>query len=1024
MERPERQPAGVAREQAGPDTTQDHHAPSLTIQLLGGFAVSIGGRPVPDAAWGLQKARSLVKLLALAPDGRLPRDQVLDRLWPDFAPGAAQNNLYSTLGVARKALAPAGLRLRGGLLVIEPPGPLLVDAARFEQLAAAARRSDDPADYEAALALYGGDLLPDDPYEEWTIGPRERLRDLFRGLLRAVAARYESRGDRPAALAALERLVAADRLDEAARAELMRLHALGGNRAGALRHYEALREALASELDAEPGREIRRLYGDIATGRFPPAQPAVAAPPAAPPAPATAAPALPVPLTRLIGRERELAEVRALLAPRDGGARLVTLTGIGGSGKTRLALAVAQGSGDDFPAGAHFVALAGLISDPGQLAPVAETVAATLGIREEVGRSTVAALIAALRPRPALLILDNCEQVIDAVAELVAALLAACPALRVLATSREALRLSGETAWPVPQLAVPDDDRTPPEALATYPSVALFVERVRGRRPDFALTPETAPAVVAICRRLAGLPLALELAAARSGVLSVGQIAARLDDALGTLASRERGLPQRQQSLRAALDWSYDLLSAGEQALFRRLAIFAGGCDLPAVEVIAGEGADDPLATLESLVDKSLVLVEPAGDEARYRLLEPVRQYAAARLAPDEARAAHERHAAFFAGLAAASAAALVGAEQAAWIARLRRDADNLRAALAWLRQSGAAEAGLRFCRDLYRFWVALIQHEEGRRWFATFLDLAGPDAHPGISPAVRAAALFTIGRFVFEQGDNEAAAGYARRALAVAERQGDRGAVALALTLLGHIQQRSGDYAAARSSHAAALAIREAGGAARDKALSLSGLGLAASAEGDAATARAYSTRAIALARAAGDLDLAARIGIDLGQAERAAGDLGAARGALEAALALARAGGYRLTMARSLNELADLAVEQREVRRARDILAEALALVREVGVLPDLVNSLDAAAALAAATGEARPALRLAAAAAAQAAQAGIARPPAAQAWRERALAPARAALGAAASAAWAAGQSLALDDALAEARAIATG
>jgi predicted ATPase len=332
---------------------------------------------------------------------------------------------------------------------------------------------------------------------------------------------------------------------------------------------------------------------------------------------------LPLQVNRFIGREREMTAVRGLLTT----SRLLTLAGAGGSGKTRLALQVATDLLDEFEHGVWWVELAAL-SDP-LLVP--QAVASALGLPERAGCTVTEALADALRPKHVLLVLDNCEHLLAACVQLIETLLHTCPQLRVLVTSREALTITGETIWLVLPLRVPDTYQPPPiEGLLTYEAVQLFVERARSVRPSFTLTPENASAVVQVCRRLDGMPLAIELAAARIRALSVEQIVARLDDAYRLLTGGSRSALPRQQTLRAAMDWSYHLLSAHEQAFFRRLSVFAGSFSLEAAEAIcAGEPGEayDVLDVLASLIEKSLVLVEQRSGAARYRLLETIRQY-------------------------------------------------------------------------------------------------------------------------------------------------------------------------------------------------------------------------------------------------------------------------------------------------------------------------------------------------------------------------------------------------------------
>ncbi|MGH3090644.1 MAG: ATP-binding protein, partial [Rubrobacteraceae bacterium] len=409
---------------------------------------------------------------------------------------------------------------------------------------------------------------------------------------------------------------------------------------------------------------------------------------------------LPLELTSFIGREKEISEVKGLLE----GTRLLTLTGSGGCGKTRLALEVAADVAKDFDDGAWWVGLASL-SDA-DLAPKAA--ASALGARERPGRTLTEALSDHLRYRKLLLVLDNCEHVIASCAALADALLRFCPGLRVLATSREALGVAGEVSWPVPSLSLPDPGHPPSsESLARYEAPRLFVERAAAS--TFAPTKRSAAAVAHLCHRLDGIPLAIELAAARTRVLSAEQIDARLDDCFRLLTTGSRTALPRQRTLQATMDWSHDLLDRDERTVFRRLSVFAGGFTLEAAEkVCAGDGIEeeDALDLLARLVDQSLGVFRGEGGEARYRLLETIRQYGGEKLRESgEARATRRRHADFFHSLAEEAKPKLVGTEQASWLERLETEHDNLRATLGWLEEEGEAERGLRLATALLRFW-------------------------------------------------------------------------------------------------------------------------------------------------------------------------------------------------------------------------------------------------------------------------------------------------------------------------------
>ncbi len=430
---------------------------------------------------------------------------------------------------------------------------------------------------------------------------------------------------------------------------------------------------------------------------------------------------LPATTTALVGREGDVRDLRQTVL--DGHGRLVTLTGAGGSGKTRLGLAVGADLVSSFPDGVWLVSLAS-VEDP-QLVPSA--VASVFNLRERPDESLRDVLITYLAQRQLLLLLDNCEHLVDASAELVASLRHSSPRLRILATSREPLHVDGEVAWRVQPLAFPDPGASPPfEQLDQYPAMQLFAARAAAVHGDFAVTSTTAPVVAAICARVAGLPLAIELAAASVRVLGVNEILERLDDAFDLLVGGTRTAPGRQQTMQAALDWSYRLLTPPAQVVFRRLAVFAGGCSLEAAEAVCCDGeiaGRHVLGLLTRLVDTSLVQVDTLDGRARYRLLEPVRQYAQQRLLTSgEAPAVAGRHASYFLELAEQAETELHGPRQTTWLNRLARDHDNLRAASRCASEAGETERLLRVGAALFIFWMAKGFLSEGRRWLDPLL--------------------------------------------------------------------------------------------------------------------------------------------------------------------------------------------------------------------------------------------------------------------------------------------------------------
>ncbi len=508
---------------------------------------------------------------------------------------------------------------------------------------------------------------------------------------------------------------------------------------------------------------------------------------------------LPVQLTPLIGREHEVTAVMRLL--RREKVRLVTLTGPGGTGKTRLALQVASELGDVFVGGVFFVSLASL-NDPMLVIP---TIARALGMRENMGQPAFVRLVEVLQQQPVLLLLDNFEQIVEAAPQ-VADLLTSCPQLKLLVTSREVLHVRSEHEFAVPPLALPDPAHLPRlAALARTPAVALLLRRAQAARSEFKLTSTNARAVAEICVRLDGLPLAIELAAARLKLLSPQALLARLDQPLSILTGGARDVPARQQTLRNTIEWSYQLLPAGEQRLFRCLSVFVSGCSLQAAEAVCagpGDGAGRVLDGVASLVDKSLLQrvkqTEEGSEEQedqRLLMLETIREYGLETLeASGEGLATRQAHADYFLHLAEEAEPALKGPRLVAWLERLEREHDNLRAALQWAVKSGSAEVALRLGIALERFWVVRGQRNEGLAFLQRALA-----ASAGVATPIRAKALLAAARLAFNQSNYEQGEGLAQEGLALFRGLGDRRGIALSLNRLGVAAWRRGDFRAAR---------------------------------------------------------------------------------------------------------------------------------------------------------------------------------------------------------------------------------
>jgi predicted ATPase/DNA-binding SARP family transcriptional activator len=650
---------------------------AIRLKLLGGFSAEVDEVPVPDRAWRLRKGRTLVKLLALASRHTLHRGQLIDELWPEHDPPRAANNLDQAVHAVRRALGPGSITVREELVSLGAQCEVDVDA--FETAAAAARSSHSSAAIAAAASLFAGELLPEDRYEPWTEPRRSLLREQFASLGLELAERCEREGRLADSVNWAQRVLSDEPLHEPAHRFLMRAYARNGRRQDALQQFERLRADLRRQLEAEPDDATRALYRELlATSAAPSGR------------------RLPVQLTSFVGREREVAEVAELLAAE----RMLTLTGTGGAGKTRLAIAAAQAASDHFGDGMWFVDL-GRIAEP---ALVGEEAATAVGIQIPAQRSSADALAQHLATQTALIVLDTCEHLVDACAVLAEELLRRCPRVTILATSREPLRCRGERLWRVP-------------GLGAQEAVELFTARVAEADPTFALAAGNREDVTELCERLDGMPLAIELAAARAGVLPLGTVAGRLRASLDAFGAGARTALTRQQTLRATIAWSYDLLDEPEAALFVRLAAFAGSFDIDAVEAVCSGGAvrdAEVIDLLARLVAKSLVTVDDAAT-GRYRLLDTIRQYAAEQLeAKGERTTVEERLRAW---------AQQLGTRRHD-PTELELDHDNIRAALASGVQSDP-DAALLLAATVWRFWLDRSYLTEGARQLRAALDRA-----------------------------------------------------------------------------------------------------------------------------------------------------------------------------------------------------------------------------------------------------------------------------------------------------------
>ena len=894
----------------------------VTFGLLGPLEAIRDGERLP---LGARKARAVLALLLLHANDAVAPDRLIEDLWAGRPPPSAATAVQNYISHLRKVLDPQ--RRRGDpleLLSTEPAGyrlcvrPGQIDAERFDGLvrdgmeALVGGRAEEAASLlREALALWRGAPLADFTYEPWAQGAVGRLEE---ARLSALEGRIEADlvlARHGQLVGELESLTVEFPLRERLRGQLMLALYRSGRQAEALDVFIETRRKLVEEIGLEPGPELQRLHVAILNHE------SALAMPTRPAAPSANLPAAPTPL---IGREHELAALKEKFGRPD--VRLLTLTGTGGTGKTRLALALAGAVLPRFRDGVFFVDLAS-VTDP-SLVP--SSVMQALEVKEKPGERLTDVLTAHLRDRRLLLILDNFEQVLDA-APRIAELLAACPGLKLIATSRAALHLSAEHEYPVPPLRVPDPTALPEfGALLRYESVALFVTRAQAVRPDIRLTPENARAIAEICTALDGLPLAIELAAARSKVLAPAALLRRLDHRLEVLTGGARDRPARHQTLVRAIDWSHSLLAGGEQRLFARLAVFSGGFDLESANAVCGLGGEPGLDVLEgltSLVDNSLLRPpQTYGDEPRFRMFETIREYAWRRLhARGEHDTARRAHADWYADLAEEADRHLTpGPDQTVWTARLAREHDNVRAALAWASQAGEPELGLRLATAVSRSWQLRGHVHEARNRLADAMRRA-PDAEPALRAralssaltlariegdhssgralleealgAHRAAAdhkeigrtLSHLGAVAISAGEFERAEDLLQQGLDLLREVGDGAELAGALDNLADLALNTGDFARAADVSQEALVLYRQSGFEGDLTLTLLNAGLAAMHEGRDEDARTHLREALAGAKAFGDLDnivygldALAALGVSRGRCEDAASVLGTA--------------------------------------------------------------------------------------------------------------------------------------------------
>jgi predicted ATPase/DNA-binding SARP family transcriptional activator len=706
----------------------------MQITLFDGLSVQNGDLTLRQ--FQTYKTGALLAFLAFYGQRQHPREQLVNLLWPDAEPTAGRNRLTQALVWLRPRLESVE-RERGTILVSDRhtigllPGSIKTDVAEFEEaLLTATSRIEPGRQIEAlrrAVDLYRGELLPG-YYEDWVLTERQRLFEQFLYALQRLVELYTESQQFDRALDCARRALAADPVSESVHLSLIRLLARTGQPAAGLRQFREMEQILQRELDEKPSAAALSLINQIRRN-----EPEIVR---LQPSLWTTGQKLPAPLTRFFGRTEEIDQIRTIIT--EGKGRLLSLIGTGGCGKTRLAIEAATRMLSAYNGAVWFVPLSDI--QDGSLIP--KTIADIIRIPGSEASAPLELVCEWLSWRPALLVLDNLEHLIDEVAPLIQDMLARVPSLVILTTSRQRIGVAGErevtvAPLPTPSLSLSLSETIDPETLLQSESVQLFVDRAQSVRSTFRLTSENAPVIVKLMDRLEGIPLSMELCAAWAQTLAPSQMLSQLSQPFDLLVSRHSEVLPRHQSLRAMLQYSWEQLPSPLQTLFRRLSVFRSGWTLPAAEAIcleAGNGtggapsglqARDPLTALR---ERSLITVEEAGSEMRYRMLETVREFAAEKQASiSDQEDVRQRHVAYFLQVAEAASPHLAGSDQAKWLNQLERDHDNLRAALGWTYSSGEAHLGLRLAHALTPFWEGRGYLGEGQQWLARLLSLEKP---------------------------------------------------------------------------------------------------------------------------------------------------------------------------------------------------------------------------------------------------------------------------------------------------------
>jgi predicted ATPase/DNA-binding SARP family transcriptional activator len=887
----------------------------LEVRLLGSFEITYQKETVAIPS---RPAQSLFAYLILSAGSSHRREKLAGLLWPDSLEETARDNLRHALWRIRKALPS---KLITEYLIADNLTIAFNGSAEYWLDVTPLEKADENASSDelmTILSAYRGELLPGF-YDDWVVLEREHLYSIFEHTMARLLSILKEEKRWLEILDWGERWIKLGQKPEPAFRALLSAHAATGDMSKVAATYERCVKSLR-EFGVEPSEQTRLLYKELKSGKetVGTQNKPFSIPSKQKPETITN---IPVPLTSFIGREKELKEIERLLS----NSRLLTLTGSGGVGKTRLAIKTASDLIKKFKDGVFWVDLVSLSDE--NLIP--QEIAQALHIRETPQESLLETLKDHLKMKELLIVLDNCEHLIRACAQYAEQLLAACPKVKILATSIEALGLFNETIWQVPSLPLPKMEQTIPlQELREFASIALFVERAGYAKSGFALTEQNVRSVAQICQRLDGIPLAIELAAARNKVLSVDEIAARLDDRFSLLTAGSRTAIPRHQTLRATIDWSHDLLSEQERILFRRQAVFAGGFTLEAAEAVCSFGElkrSDILELLGRLVDKSLVIVEQAATtgETRYRLLETIRQYALEKLAGiGEAREIRDQHLDFFVKLADQAESYIFGDQSAVRFKWLDQELDNIRAAIEWSTNSGKAVAALQITGALVYFWFAHGYH--GSEWNDRVQQaLARPEGRE--RTLARAKALNGIGFMYWADIYPMDKRSELEEALSIGRELGDHWNIATALRNLGLTENIKGNYQQAQTLLEQSLAIwRDMGPEGKmGRSWTLIFLGDGALNQGESELARSYYEEAKTILREIGDINFLAYLVRRLGQLAWREGDNEKAIALCRESLNLNRGVGDARGMVACLAGFAAIAVIQGRFERAAGLMS-----------------------------------------------------------------------------------------------------